>query len=207
MVLSALCVFSCSGQQPPDTITLHITNRSDNLIDSVVIGYKQIKMIAIKPGEKQTLKIDVSQFPSQHEGVIPVYVYKNERKFAAQFGFHDWGVFPKKEESLYVFDKGINNKDELVTKPLHLILYVIPKTSTAIDSIEISSLILKKKTKQPTFTELLLDFSLFEKEPEIKVHQKGKVYTLKIDHDWNNWNYNQELIYIYDNGIISKKEM
>jgi hypothetical protein len=175
------------------------------MIDSVIIPYKEIKAVSIRPGEKYTLIVDVSDFNNQHEGVIPFYIFQNQKKISGSFGFHDYGMFFKKEEYIYVYDKGFNYKDEDLKKPDLIKIFLVRKISYAIDSIEISPLILKKKTFQSTFIELLLDYALFEKNPEIKFYQKGKPYMIKVEHDWDNWNYNQVILEIYDNGVVSTK--
>lgn len=205
---SQLSFFGCSLGKNSDTIILHITNRSHSPIDSIIIPYKETKIKeSIETGNTFTIKLDVSRFNSGHEGIIPVFLYQNKKSFSGQFGFHDWGVFAEKEEHIYLFDNGINYKDELLQKPLEITVFIIPKTSAAIDSIEIALAVLKKKNITVTYTELILDFDLFEQKPEIKLYQKGKWYILKVDHNWDNWNNTQEIIYVYDNGVFSKKEL
>ena len=205
--VSQFCFWGCNWGKNSETIILHITNRSHWPIDSIIVPYKETKIKeSIEAGKTFTFKLDVSLFNSGHEGAIPIFLYQSKKTFSGQFGFHDWGVFAKKEEHLYLFDNGINYKDELLQKPLEITLFIIPMASAAIDSIEIALAILKRKNIRATHTELTLDFELFEKEPEIKLYQKGKVYKIKIEHDWNNWNNNQEFIYVYDNGEFSEKD-
>ncbi len=208
LLLSLIFFMSCKGQKNLDTITIHVTNRSHNPIDSIIVPYKQIKVKeGVGIGKTFSINIDVNQLGSYSEGYFPIFIYQKERKFIGQFGFHDWGTLTKKEEHVYLFDKGINYKDEALKKPVELQLFIIPKTSLGIDSVVISQSALKKKNVASTFTELLLDYESFEKAPEIKIYQNGRSYILKIDHDWDNWNYNQEFIYVLDNGIFPKKEI
>jgi hypothetical protein len=197
-LLFGISFFSCRGHDV-DIITLQITNRSHNLIDSIIIPYKKIKIKNVEVGETETVKIDVSDYNSYDEGIIPVYIYQNQRKFTGQFGLHDWAVFAKKEEHIYLFDKGINNKDEPLLKPTDFTLLIISKTLAGIDSVDLSPLVLRTKKISKSFTDLTLDFNLFEKEPLIKIYQKRKLYIIKVDHDWNNWNDNADVIYVYDN--------
>jgi len=206
--VSQFCFLGCNWEKNSDTLILHITNRSHSPIDSIVIPYKETKVKEkIEAGKTFTIKLDVSQFNSGHEGFIPVFLYQNKKSFSGQFGFHDWGVFAEKEEYIYLFDHGINYKDEELKKPIEMNLLLIPKTSLGIDSIEVALSVLKKKNINATYTELILDFELFEKEPEIKLYQKGTWYILKVDHNWDNWNNTQEIIYVYENGIFSKKNL
>ena len=207
-MLSGLFVSSCNAQDQ-DIIILNVTNRSGGAIDSIIIPYKKIAIKQPLAADKSiAIKMDIGDLKnSNREGVIPFFIFRNNKKFFGHFGFHDWGVFPKKAESVYVFDNGINFKDEPIPKPTYLTLFLIPKTSFGIDSIKVAPSILKKKNIEKNYTELVLDFELFEKEPEIKLYQKGRAYTLKVEHDWNNWNNNQEIIYVYEEGVFSKKEM
>lgn len=54
--------------------------------------------------------------------------------------------------------------------------------------------------------ELNLDFEKFEKSPTLKIHQLEKVFNIKIDHDWTNWNRTQQFAFIYDDGAVYLKE-
>jgi len=205
-----MCFFSCNGQTRSDakTITLYITNRSSVPIDSLFFPYRQITIKEnIETGKTLIVKVDIDKRDINTDGAFPVFLYQKERTFRGRFGFHDWEVVAKNEEHIYLFNKGINYKDEKPKKPTEINLLLIPKTSSGIDSIEIDSSILKKKVVQTNYIELTLDFTLFEKNPEVKIYQNGNPYVLRIDHDWDNWNYNQEFIYVYDNGIFSKKEI
>ena len=94
---------SCNGQRALDTITLLITNRSHNSIDSIIFPHKQEKVKEnLEMGKTFSVKISVDHLNIYSEGFFPVFIYQKNRKFIGQFGFHDWGTLAKKR-NIYIF--------------------------------------------------------------------------------------------------------
>ena len=94
---------------------------------------------------------------------------------------------------------------------------VIILKNWSLDSVNIPEVKIYQKRSGKAFVEFLLDYNEIQKNPLVKVIQNKKEYSIKIQHDWNDWNYNKSFIYLYDNGefltseearqrLISKKE-
>lgn len=206
-VLIFFYFISCTGQRQ-QKIILTITNRSLQPIDSVIIPFNKMSILTkINQNESKTIIADVSKHNSYSEGASGLTIWQNGKRFNATWGFHDMGNFPNTKESIYFFENGINNMDEILKKPEILRIYLINKTGIAIDSIIAEGTALVKQFHHNEFTtKLELNYELFQKAPNLKIIQAGKAYIVNISHDWENWNENtnQESVYLYENGVISK---
>jgi hypothetical protein len=198
-------LISCTGQEKKGKYSLHIINKSSMPIDSILIhkGIKISQEVGI--GQTKSVEIDLSNEDIAGEGAFPSFIYQNGKKYYAQWGFHDWSKLAKTYDSIYLFDNGVNYKNENLVKPKELTLFLIDKMSSGIDSIYTEALI--TKYVKPTYIELSLDFGKIEKNPVLKIYQGGKFFIVGVDHDWNDWNNTQEFIYVYDEGVFSKKEL
>ena len=199
-------------------IKLSIVNRSSYSLDSIIFPDQNIVWNRqIKKGEKKMFTIDVSKVKVNLEGSESIFIYYKKRKMACFWGIHTLGGFERKEEAIYVFDNGINDKDSPLLKPKDFTFYIMNNSSQSLDSVNIPEVKIYQKRSGKAFVEFLLDYNEIQKNPLVKVIQNKKEYSIKIQHDWNDWNYNKSFIYLYDNGefltseearqrLISKKE-
>jgi hypothetical protein len=198
--------FWISCKEKKTFINLHITNRSANDIDSIKIQADVCSLEKIAPGKTKTITIDMSKTNTNIEGINLLTIYKGGKDYSASWGLHDWGQFATLEENFYVFDHGINRKNENIQKPTDFSLFIINKSGLAIDSLSTEDNSLKKIYDRKIHLELLLNYSGFEKNPTVNVFQQSTKYTLYIKHDWDNWNLKQEIVYLYPHGELSPIE-
>ena len=184
-------------------VEVTITNRSDSNIDSVLFPLTKSKWINIPPGKSKKDFVDVSDVQSGHEGLLPLLIYQGSKKINWSWGFHDFGYFNEKER-YYVFENGINTVDVPLRKPDTLTIIFINRTNNKIDSFRANSL--KSYKFRQTYHELVFAFSEFQKDPNFMIYQNKIPIKASVDHDWNNWNSNQEFLYLYNNGIVSKTD-
>ena len=206
LLATLISCFGCSGQEASKRITINLTNRSNTAIDSVAFPHNRLVLKdRITKNETKTFEVDVSGVDTKTEGRLPVIVFTGNMKFRAAWGFHDWGDFVKKDEHFYIFDNGINSVDIPLQKPAVLEIIIINKTTNKIDSI--TSTAITQIKRRETYIELLLNYDKAKQDPRLTIFQNNTPITFSLEHDWQNWNINQEFVYLHQNGIVSKKEV
>ncbi len=204
LILKLLLLNSCIAQDNSKKHFVSIINKTTIAIDSVLL-YPKLKMLQpLGPRKIWTIQIDLEDVKTSGEGAFPIFIFQNNKKYSAQWGFHDWGYMAKQHDSVYLFANGVNYKEENLIKPVDFILFIGYKTSEKIDSIRVAPGTIRKQFDRSLNTELILDFDKFKIDPQIKIYQQGKMFNVRIDHDWTDWNNAQEIIKIYDNGVVSK---
>ncbi len=203
---AAVIVFLTSCKAQKSSITLF--NKSHFNVDSVyfphlVKGYP----LLIKPGEKRTIAADISMLKKVGEEGLNVFIYLEGKMFSTIF-CQDFGqaLGGIKNDDIYVFDHGISGTDKGLDEPNEIRVYLINRSNENIDSV-VSKIQLKSgKQLTDSLTEVILRYKQFKINPRLEIHQNKKAYSIYIEHDWDNWNINQEIYYLYQNGIIKKHE-
>lgn len=194
----------CSCNLFQQKIRISITNYSTASIDSIIVPYKNTKFNKkIYSRETRTIEVEMPKRIPNKSG-LSLYLYQKGKKNVIGWGYCDLECI-QTIKNIYVFDNGITFKDEKLLKPKEITLYVFDRTSKRVDSIIPANGSLKKKNITNKYIELNLDFENFEKDPKLKIYQQGKIYIIKVDHNWEDWNSTQEIVNVYDNGISSKK--
>jgi hypothetical protein len=207
LVFVVFFCISCKSQVKKDAV-IYVTNRTRTNVDSVVLqlnGKKHIE--AVSPGETMKYIVPAISLSGYDEGGFPMNIYIAGKQFRSYFGLHDWGQFFREEERFYVFDHGINTIDEPLRKPVELTMYLVNNCKKKVDSVSIEPQLLKSRDSIKNGEKLLLNYSLFEKDPYIKVYQSGTSYRIRIENEWGNWNISQKFVFLYDDGIVSDKEL
>lgn len=198
-------IIGCKGQEKKDEV--RIINRSSSIIDSIIIPSMNLKIYEqIKTNGEKKIKVNFPEY-SSGKNLLILFLNAKGKKVQALWGLCDLGSCSIMNKDIYLFDHGINYKDENLLEPKELSLFLIDKTSEKIDSIK--ALIpnaIKNKSETPKYIELSLDFKKIKNYPSLKIFQKDTSYVILIDHDWNDWNNNQEIVYVYDKGVTSKME-
>ena len=193
---------SCSGQE----VKVSIINKSSAKIDSVIFPYVKGKLEGeINPGQAKSTIIYLKSEQLKREGSFPILIYQKGKSFSSTYGFHDWGKISQKENNLYFFDNGINTKDLPLKKPEEFTLFVVDQSTTPTDSITVKPQSLKRIVPLAKSIEIVVDFEEFSNEPILIISRKGFSMEVRVDRDWNNWNFDKEIIYINDAGIVLKK--
>ena len=94
--------------------------------------------------------------------------------------------------------------DVPLQKPDFLKIIFINKTDHKIDSFRANSL--NSIEVRPNYYELKFSFPELQKDPNFIIYQDIIPIKASVDHDWNNWNYTQEILYLHKNGIVSKND-
>lgn len=198
--------YSCG--QLTTTVTIH--NKSKDTIDSVYFPHnKKSHFLDIKNGEQKKFTIDISTLKAGQDGILEMYLYKNKKVFFASFNYDESGVDDEPTGShVYLFDNGYQNIDKEPVTPAEFYLYLINKSDVLIDSIKFAGSIQHFIYTAGTKKEITikLPYITFSKNSRLNIFQNGMNYTILIDHDWDNWNNNQEIYYLNKNGMAEKSK-
>jgi hypothetical protein len=204
LLLFILYLYSaCKGQKQ---VELNIVNRSHHPIDSLVISYIPLKFSEkIRSNETKIIEVNPPDF--QGEFPLILTLYQSGKKFNAMWGSCNFGCTITNQH-IYLFDQGITYKDEKPKEPEQLVLYIMDKTSSVIDSVVAKGI--QEIKKGPSYFEITFDYKKLKTDPTLNVYSKNKIFNIKVSHDWDNWgwnlNGNKEFIYVYDNGESDKGE-
>ena len=209
-----LTIFSCSGQEE---IKLTLNNFSSHQIDSIVIPEdiekgldKLVVNKRIDIDQSRTLQMVLDKSQLWDEGSFWILIYGKNKTWESSWGFHDMGYIIN--DTINVYDNGLSQGKNQLKKPKELIVFFknIDKVKK-IDSI-VSPLIIKEKIirsivngveKQNTESrEIIFDFEKIKETPEFDVWISGKKYRAVIQHDFDDWNNNQEFL-CFKNGQIN----
>jgi hypothetical protein len=196
-------VVTCSSCENAKVVELTITNRTNSVIDSVLFPLTNIKWETIEPGKFKKAKIDLSNVDASRKGMLPLLIFQGSKKIEWSWALHDFGQFSDKE-SYFLFDNGININDQPLVSPKVLTVALINKSNSKIDSIVANSLISYRE--HPTFYKIELNFTELQKNPTFIIYQNTTPIKVLVEHDWNNWNNTQEILYLYKNGMVSKED-
>jgi|GEM_PF-3600808 hypothetical protein len=216
LLLILVSVISCSAQEEVK-ITIH--NFSSYKIDSIVIPEKSEKGLdklvfntSIDTNQSETFKIALDKSKLWHEGSFWIVIYAKNKIWEDSWGFHDMGYIIN--DTINVYDNGLSKGKHPLKRPEELTVYFINKDKTEkIDSI-VSPVVIEEKIqrsivndveKQDTETRIItFDFDKIKETPEFEVWISGKNYKVIIEHDFDDWNNNQEFLY-FNEGTISKQ--
>lgn len=205
LLIIIYCSTACKSQESTQIIKVIVTNRSTSTIDSISLLHKADNLKEqIKPGEIKIINVDVSDIDSHREGAMDIWLYQKGKKWNGTWGFHDFG-FARTVDSIFLYNHGINYKDEDLKKPGEFNLYLTDMSSHKIDSVAAKEIIKTRIFRlQKGNIKMMLNYELFEQSPTVVIHEAGKSYAVKIDHDWQDWNNNQEILYYLGTGILSR---
>jgi hypothetical protein len=183
-------------------VQLHIINRSGKHIDSIVLPANSIShRQRVETGDSVKLTVTVWSKDISGEGLFPLYLYRGGVKTYVSWGLHDFGRLAKTDERFYVFDNGVNWVNEPLKPPAQFTLYVVDKSKTRTDSIQLMPGVARKSALQPTFYKFEADFDSLKTHPYLRAKRSGKWKTMQIVHDWNNWNVTERMLYLHDDEI------
>ena len=213
-VLVFLNIISCSGQEE---IKLTINNFSSHKIDSIVIPQEKEKGLNklvfnkdIEKGQTDILKIFLDKSNLWDEGSFWIVIYGKVKTWESSWGFHDMGHVLN--DTINVYDKGLTKGKNSLVKPKELFVYFYKMDKTVkIDSV-VSTSILKEKIQRSIVNgmekqnnenrEIIFDFEKIKETPEFDVWISGKKYRAIMQHDFDDWNNNQEFLYFKNGQII-----
>ena len=175
-------------------------------IDSIVLS-DDIKIHKpIPSGDSLTLEMNRQKINGEGANVLTVFL--NNKKFISLWGLHDFDRFTNAKEEFFVFSHGINRIDQPLKIPEEMKIIIVNESIFSIDSIFTKNNSLLKEYTCGNNYYLSLDFQKFSEQPFLKIFTKNKIADISIKHDWENWNWNQNqtIIYLKENGNFEQAE-
>lgn len=203
-----ICSLFCNAQENAKNHLLFVTNRSGSAIDSVCVPKINVILKKIGTGETRKITIGNSFIKDSLPDVWALLYYKKGTKKVTVCCERQGTNYRVQTEHFYFYDNGVNRfEDKPPPKPEMFCLYMKDASSGGIDSITVSP---ATKRLMPPLTEnkifiYWLDYEAFEKNPSFVIHKKKKQFRIRVKHDWQDWNSQLHLLYLYDNGEVSDK--
>ena len=203
-------IVSCVSQKT--SLTLH--NKSQHVIDSVFFPYNNKTIILnIKPGDIQKFLVDISDVKSYQDGTIGLYIYRSDKKIlGSYFSYDEIGLNSEpKGSNLYIFDNGVQGIDKNLVEPEELELYFSKQSEVHPDSVTTMFLSAPQKCYKnfrDSTIYIKLPYKEFKENPKLNIYLNKKKFTITIQHDWDIWgsNSNQEIYYLFKDGITKRDE-
>jgi hypothetical protein len=205
-ILSIFLLIGYIGCKGSDTVHVTINNKSNVIIDSVVIPSHLSYHFAIGSGTSKTLPVNLDRKDLSSKGAFAIYIYQKGKRTITEFGFHDFGKVDRLAENIFVFDHGLSGTNKAPEMPAVFKLYIFSKDSTVVDSIRFAESLESRIIVYPNYRECIIDFEKFSEQPVVRLLQQGKWKSLQIENDWDNWNRNSLFIYIGKDGTLSYSE-
>ena len=195
------CLSSCSRS---NQTTLSFYNKSNHLIDSIVIEFDQkVTLVSLKTGSKTDFVIPNFDIKNKREEQLAFRVFKGNKIFVGFWGFHDYGQIAQKDEKFFIYENGIGYNEKPLQKPIEFNLYFYNASEKRIDSIYgINNTILKITEFSPRKFEVKYHYRKIGKNPDFLIKIDGKEYKKKLDsHDFENWNTTQAFLYFKNDSL------
>jgi hypothetical protein len=206
LLLFIFTSISCDFLKQQEKIKLIIINHSSNDIDSIKFTLpNHNEIINIKAGKQDSLEVYFKEPDLKQEGSFYCFLFQKNMKSQVPFGFHDWGKIFKNSETIYLTDNGYTNNGKPIEKPEEFEISIYNKLGRRIDTAytdtDCDLKFIRWVNNEYDELSIKLNFTKFSEKPIIKI-KAGKDFRLDFSfHDWKHWNYNKEMVYLYEDGI------
>jgi hypothetical protein len=197
-----LLMLTCSGCFGNTRTTVRFVNRTSYAIDSIKVGERLwVRTIPLERGQEDSCELTSPRH--SYPGAYPVAIYFNGKKRLDACGHYDYGMFSYKEQTLYIFDHKISDKDKAPERPRKFGLIFGNGTDEPIDSfINERNNILRIDEKSPRLYFITMDFDRAARDKQLKISIGGRVKTLDLSfHDFDNWDNTEELVEYNSKGL------
>lgn len=200
-MIGTIFIFSCAQKNTIVTIC----NRYTNIIDSIYFPHNSKSYsFFLKNGEEKKIEVDVSNLSPGQDGVLAAYIFRNSKKVIASFNYDEMGLEKEPPGShIYLFENGYQNIDRNLVEPNEFYIYIDNKSEKQIDSITVWAKKISPFIDQKGGISIKVPYAKFKEKPELIIYQAGIKCLIKINHDWDNWNYNQTL-YTFEKNHYKK---
>lgn len=199
--LILLCVLlSCNSSS--EVRDLSITNCSEELIDSVSFhGVRPYAIFNIAPGERRLFHMDLPPEDRGGEAVYPITFYRNSKIFRGAWGRYYPGITDTVFSDIALYEHGIGTSSRAPHPQSDFYIYLVNRSSSRIDSIKARNGGIKHYLVSETAFSMWIDFAKFIADSAIQIRRNDVWENFVVPHDWYDWNRQNCLVTLDDNGM------